>query len=72
MGELFRPRYSARPGATPDPVRMAERILAFDPATDAEAAKLVRAAYAGYPLSARLTALHLMMRRQPSPPQRPR
>lgn len=72
MGELFRPRCRARPGAVPDPARMAERILAFDPATDAEAARLVRAAYAGSPLSARLAALHLMMRRQPPRPQRPR
>jgi hypothetical protein len=73
MGEAFRSGRPARARLALDPARMAEQILSFDPASDAEALRLLRATYPEYPLSARVAALHLMLRRQPlRPPQSPR
>lgn len=73
MGEASRRRRRAISRLTVDPARMAEEVLTFDPANDAEALRLLRAAYPDCPLSARVAALHLMLRRQPlRPPQSPR
>jgi len=73
MGEAFRSGRQAFSRLAADPASMAEQVLTFAPATDAEALKLLRAAFPDCPLSARVAALHLMMRRQPAPPpQSPR
>jgi len=62
MGEAFQAkRYSYVPMA--DPTRMAEQILQFAPATDAEALKLLRTSFPDYPLSARVAALDFLMRK---------
>ncbi len=62
MGESFQAkRYSYVPVA--DPNRMAEQIMQFAPATDAEALKLLRTSFPDYPLSARVAALDFLMRR---------
>ncbi len=47
-----------------DAARMAETVLQFSPATDAEALKLLRASFPHCPLSMRVAALDLLMRRQ--------
>ena len=47
-----------------DAARMAESVLQFSPATDAEALKLLRASFPHCPLSMRVAALDLLMRRQ--------
>jgi hypothetical protein len=47
-----------------DAVRMAESVLQYSPATDAEALKLLRASFPNYPLSLRVAALDLLMRRR--------
>ena len=63
MGEAYRSsRWRAAP-APLDAVRMAESVLQFFPATDAEALKLLRASFPNYPLSLRVAALDLLMRR---------
>ena len=60
MGQIFPiPRVA-------DPAAMAERIMSFSPASDAEALKLLRASYPDCPLSARVAALAFLMRRQSS------
>jgi hypothetical protein len=46
-----------------DPATMAERIMRFAPATDAEVLKLLRASFPDCPLSARVAALDFLMRR---------
>jgi hypothetical protein len=63
MAEAFRiePLSFAAPA---DPVKMVERVLQFSPSTDAEALKLLRASFPGYPLSLRVAALGLLMKRQ--------
>jgi hypothetical protein len=62
MGEAFRSeRYSYSPIA--DASTMAERIMQFSPASDAEALKLLRASFPNQPLSMRVAALNLLMRR---------
>ena len=45
---------------------MAERIMTFAPATDAEALKLLRAAFPASSLSLRVAALGFLMRRRNS------
>jgi hypothetical protein len=64
MGQAFKTdRY---PFTTPfDATMMAERVMQFAPATDAEALKLLRARYPDCPLSVRVAALNMLMRRQP-------
>ena len=62
MGEAFRSeRYSFSPLA--DASTMAERIMQFSPASDAEALKLLRTSFPNQPLSMRVAALNLLMRR---------
>lgn len=43
---------------------MAAEVMIYSPATDAEALKLLRAGYSSYPLSARVAALDLLVRRR--------
>lgn len=65
MGEAFRSeRYSY--SAIADASSMAERVLQFCPASDAEALKLLRASFPDHPLSMRVAALNLLMRRHPA------
>ena len=63
MGQAFStlPRTAS---LTADAARMAESVLQFSPATDAEALKLLRASFPHCPLSMRVAALDLLMRRQ--------
>ena len=49
-------------GRTLDPATMAERIMRFSPASDAEVLKLLRARFPDCPLSARVAALDYLMR----------
>jgi hypothetical protein len=48
-----------------DAVSMADRVMQFSPATDAEALKLLRASFPDSPLSVRVAALNMLMQRQP-------
>jgi hypothetical protein len=60
MGEAFRPdRLAARPA----PESMAAWVMAYAPASDAEALKLLRGRYPDSPLSLRVAALDYLMRR---------
>ena len=62
MGESFQAkRYSYVPLA--EPSRMAEKIMQFAPATDAEALKLLRSSFPDCPLSVRVAALDFLMRK---------
>jgi hypothetical protein len=61
MGEA-RTSERIRVMAAVDPTKMAERVLQFAPATDAEALKLLRTSFPDYPLSARVAALDFLMR----------
>jgi hypothetical protein len=47
-----------------DPRRMADRIMQFAPATNAEALKLLRASFPNCPLSLRVAALDFLLRRK--------
>jgi hypothetical protein len=47
-----------------DPATMAERIMQFSPATDAEVLRLLRASFPDCSLSARVAALDFLMRRR--------
>jgi hypothetical protein len=61
MGRAFRIEdYAAN--TTPDAAAMAAEIMQYKPATDADALKLLRANFAGAPLSMRVAALDLLMR----------
>jgi hypothetical protein len=63
MGQAF--SILPRPASlASDAARMAESVLQFSPATDAEALKLLRASFPHCPLSMRVAALDLLMRRQ--------
>jgi hypothetical protein len=66
MGESLKPERFVL-----DPLLMADRVLQYAPATDAEALKLLRASFPDCPLSTRVAALDLLMRRQPRGPSRP-
>jgi hypothetical protein len=55
-----------------DPASMAERIMRFAPASDAEALKLLRASFPDCPLSARVAALDYLMRRRSAEAYSPR
>ena len=48
-----------------EPTKMADGIMQFSPATDAEALKLLRARFPDCPLSQRIIALNMLMLRQP-------
>ena len=62
MSEAFRfERYSY--SAIADASTMAERIMQFSPASDSEALKLLRSSFPDHPLSMRVAALNLLMRR---------
>jgi len=50
--------------STVDPAIMAERIMRFAPASDAEALKQLRASFPHCPLSARVAALDYLMQRR--------
>ncbi len=63
MGQAFNVMPRPAPLAT-DAARMAESVLQYSPATDAEALKLLRASFPHCPLSMRVAALDLLMRRQ--------
>jgi len=63
MGEAIRTEWRP-PSLASDAARMAESVLQFSPATDAEALKLLRASFPHCPLSMRVAALDLLMRRQ--------
>ena len=60
MGEAFR---SDRVAASMAPESMAAWVMAFAPASDAEALKLLRGRYPDSPLSLRVAALNFLMRR---------
>ena len=66
MGQIFRSDRSIYvPVSAPaDPATMAERIMMFKPATDAEALKLLRRSFPDCPLSVRVAALDFLMRRR--------
>jgi hypothetical protein len=57
-----------------EPADMAAKVMAFAPATGAEALKLLRASFPECPLSMRIAALDCLMRRPHGfgPPYRPR
>ena len=63
MGHISR---AERSKFTPvaDPAAMVELVMLFCPKSDAEALKLLRESFPDRPLSARLAALSLLMRRQ--------
>lgn len=63
MGQLFRSDRSAS-SRIADPAGMAEHVMSFAPATDAEALKLLRASFPGSPLRLRVAALDFLMRRR--------
>jgi hypothetical protein len=67
MGQIFRNEHSVFAPVT-DPAAMAERVMLFAPASDAEALKLLRASFPDCPLSARVAALAFLMRRQTAHP----
>ena len=53
----------SRPADTAaDAIWMAETVMRYSPATDAEALKLLRASFPNCPLSLRVAALNLLMR----------
>jgi hypothetical protein len=64
MGEALKSAWYPFPAVT-DAARMAESVLQFSPATDAEALRLLRAGFPHCPLSLRVAALDLLMRRKP-------
>lgn len=63
MGEALKSAWYPFPAVT-DAAKMAESVLQFSPATDAEALKILRASFPHCPLSMRVAALDLLMRRQ--------
>jgi hypothetical protein len=60
MGQALLKSRSANPAA--DAVWMAETVMRYSPASDAEALKLLRASFPDCPLSLRVAALNLLMR----------
>ena len=60
MGQALRIDQAAR---VKDPFAMAERVMEFSPATDAEALKILRANFPDAPLSLRVAALAYLTRR---------
>jgi hypothetical protein len=66
MGQIFRSEQRRFKRISQNPAAMAERIMTFAPASDAEALKLLRASFPDCPLSARVAALAFLMQRQES------
>ena len=62
MGQIFRSEHSVF-ASVADPAAMAEQVMLFAPASDAEALKLLRESFPDRPLSARVAALAFLMRR---------
>lgn len=50
-----------------DAIWMAETVMRYSPASDAEALKLLRASFPDCPLSLRVAALNLLMRQNRRP-----
>ncbi|HEX5210121.1 MAG TPA: transferase [Pseudolabrys sp.] len=67
MGQIFRSEHSAFVPVA-DPAAMAEQVMLYAPASDAEALKLLRENFPGRPLSARVAALVFLMRRRTARP----
>ncbi|MFA6266080.1 MAG: hypothetical protein WC670_10260 [Pseudolabrys sp.] len=61
MGETLRFARRAADPAT-DAIWMAETVMRYSPATDAEALKLLRTSFPDCPLSLRVAALDLLMK----------
>ncbi len=55
-----------------DAIWMAETVMQYSPASDAEALKLLRASFPDCPLSLRVAALNLLMRQNRRPAGLPR
>ena len=64
MGQALNSNWYPFPTVT-DAAKMVESVLQFSPATDAEALKLLRVSFPHCPLSMRVAALDLLMRRKP-------
>lgn len=60
MGQAL--KVAHRPSDTADAVWMAEAVMRYSPASDAEALKLLRSSFPDCPLSVRVAALDLLMR----------
>jgi len=60
MGQALLKSRSANPAT--DALSMAEAVMRYSPATDAEALKLLRTSFPDRPLSLRVAALNLLMR----------
>jgi hypothetical protein len=65
MGQAFQAKQHAYTALASDPTTMAEQIMQFAPASDAEALKLLRATFPHCPLSMRVAALDFLMRHKP-------
>jgi hypothetical protein len=63
MGQALKPSV-IRSDALLTPAAMAEQVMTFAPASDAEALKILRSQYPGAPLSMRVAALNYLMRRR--------
>jgi hypothetical protein len=61
MGQAFKAKQHAYLPVA-DATTMAETVMQFSPATDAEALKLLRASFPDCPLSMRVAALDFLMR----------
>ena len=67
MGQIFRSERNLLARPPRDPIAMAERVMRFAPASDAEAVKLLRGSFPHSPLSARIAALAFLMKRPGAP-----
>ena len=65
MGQALLNSRFANPAA--DALWMAETVMRYAPATDAEALKILRASFPNCPLSLRVAALNLLMRQNRRP-----
>ena len=62
MGQAF--NFQRHPITPLDAVGMADQVMRFCPASDAEALKLLRTSFPECPLSLRVAALDMLMRRK--------
>lgn len=69
MGQALNANWYPFPAIT-EAAQMADSVLQYSPATDAEALKLLRASFPHCPLSLRVAALDLLMRRKTKNPSR--
>jgi hypothetical protein len=69
MGQIVRSECSPFAPLPRDPIVMAERVMRFAPASEAEALKVLRASFPHSPLSARIAALAFLMKRPAAPAQ---